>query len=492
MSTADPHGEDALSRPPRRRAFWETEDRGAGSDAQDHEAVTAGPEPSFKALEELKAHLNRLGSTGAHGEAPRQDVRQMQQRIASLTANANTDFDSPNVPDDDPYGSGHEPWDRLEERLADLAAHLERIKRRERAKRSRQQNEPILVRLDETSMAWIDQRFAGLRTRLEEALEFRNAPPIADRVSTRIAALERRMDTVIELQERSGKELLGAVDSRLAAFSKAPSADLAPAERGAINAKIAHLAETLGRSMHAMRAMKDDARRLAAEAGEKITEKTAELTARRVQESLREWVAEKQLSAMESNVAQCLSETKALVKRQERLEHALQQEFGGLRTRIEGLAAGLRTGKGAPVPQAGKPGRTGSEREGAPAQEWLAGDDLLDATRDAIESVTKGEDWKRDRLLQGEPEQSRFRNFAIRTEGIERNTSWVGLIAVVLILLIASLAMLYAHFMGKQLPRGLSPSPATAPASTIFKKSPYPADVFLPGTLIAGSVPEGI
>lgn len=503
MSTADPQSEDVLSRNQRRSAaYWDAAEEDAYAQPQSHEMGEQEQENYFKALEELKTHLDRLGETGGPPSQPRQNVREMQRRVAAFSTGADAPLYDPEPEYDTAPRSEEEP---LEKRLADLAAHLQTIRRREREKSERKRSEPIIVKLDEGSRDWIDKRFAGLRTRLDEALEFSNAPPMLDRMSVRIDTLERKVDTFIERQEKSGKELLGAIDSRLFGFTEAQAAANRAAP-DAIDAKLAHLAESLDSSLNALSAMKEDTQRIAAAAGETIIEKTVELTSQRVQESIHELNPTLRLTALEEDVEECLAETQALGEKNDHLHRALEQGFEDLRKRMNALAEAIRAQASEPASNREERGveqlapqqeTDGADRIGskpsdkANEQDEFDGDDLLSATRDAIETVT-AEHWEIPKRLREPFAHSYFDDR--RTEDADRKMSWFGLAVVFVILLVASFAMLYAQLQGKGFrpPISLSPSVAPAPAATTIIKPAPASDVFLPGTQIILSPPAGV
>jgi len=426
-------------------------------------------------LRELRSHLERLGYRARQGQFRGEDVRDMQARVAefrdSLERRARTPRHALHTDEDDENTHAtrtHSYERRIQAALADMAAEL----------RDDSWSSKGLTGLDVASRAWLDQRFAALRGRLEDALSHTPPPKAQGDIYAALEEARRRLNTMehklsesADRQDDANRKIINLIDTQARQTPSEPGPSLA-----ALDQRLEALQQGFDRAMSELDSMKRGTQRLAVRASATVARQTARATALHVARAVREAAPEQRFSRLEESVTGCMTETRTLRQEAGVIQQTLEEGLEDLRGRINELtlisrkaAASAEEGSRAAPPQT-QPMRN------QPAQ------------RPAAHSASTPRGDRQDAA----PVASTVR----RSSSL---ISRLGFAAVVVLLVVASFAMLYAQLSddGWRIPAIGKSNPAPAATSKIDKPEPSPVRarpsegrVILPGIILTDGAPD--
>ncbi len=311
------------------------------------------PEDYPNTLEQLRAHLNRLGVRRGPASGGSMGVHDMQAQVAAL-GEALQGARGRDRAAQAERGPDHDARARLYERriradLADMAVYL-------RSGSHPPHPSPGPAGLDVASRAWLDQRFAAMRTRLEDALSH-TRPPARDDICValeearkRLSAMERKLDDTAERQQTAQARLLGLIDQR--ADEVGPSRAATPdAAISRLDDRLQSLQDSFDRAMNELEAMKADTRRLATRASVTVARETARATAQHVAKAVREAAPERRFARLHESIAGCENQTRALRQETGLMQQTLDDGLEDLRGRINELTLLTRRALSPPAPE---------------------------------------------------------------------------------------------------------------------------------------------
>lgn len=420
-------------------------------------------------VRELRNHLDRLGYRARSGQVGGEDVREMQARVAALRESLQDE--------------GHRQGRNEDFGEANHAARTKFYERRIRAAladMATQLNDESLPGhspsgLDVASRAWLDQRFAALRNSLENALsqvspyqaehDFTSA---LEQTRERLNAMEAKLDASVARQQDANSRIIQLIDAR-ARTSHSPTQDDELLK--SLDARLQTLQQGFDRAMDELDAMKTGTQRLAIRASATVARQTARATAQHVAKAVREAAPERRFARLEDSVTGCVDETRSLRQQTGEIQQTLEDGLEDLRDRINELTLSTRKAAG-PAPETGT-----SHAQPRPAHTGAA----------AIHPRTAAQ-----------TDQSGAASGTRPAGGL---ISRLGFAAVILLLLAASFAMLYAQLSGGdwQLPaigaRDLSPA-STSKADRLDPAPVYAPDadgrVILPGIILTNGAPQQV
>jgi len=426
-------------------------------------------------LRELRNHLARLGYRAREGQVVGEDVRDLQARAAEFHKARERQRagmglgrrDEERRRDAEEAGE-HAARTRFYERrihaaLADMAAELR--------DETWPGNNP--AGLDVASRAWLDQRFAALRRRLDDTSSAQQ-PVKADSdicaaledTRQRLNVMERKLSDTATHQEHANRRIIALIDERTWE-PDTPEPD--PSALKSLDARLHALQQGFDRAMGELDTMKRGTQQLAIRASATVARQTARATAQHVAQAVRETAPERRFAQLEQGLSGCMNETAALRQETGAIHQTLEDGLEDLRGRINELTLISRKVLASPAPAATDTPETGGSADKgvgrAPAP-------FTPHTR---------------------PEMS-----APARPG-SRLMSRLGFAVVFVLLAMASFAMLYAQMSGRdwRLP-ALSTSNGAPPSSSTLHRqtpaaSPKPASderVIMPGIILTGAAPQ--
>lgn len=421
-------------------------------------------------LRELRNHLDRLGYQAQAGKVGGEDVREMQARVAAFRdslerrARRSSTLD-PHERDDDHAARTRYYEHRIQSALADMAAQL--------GDQSWPENAP--PGLDVTSRAWLDQRFAALRGQLEDVLTQQSPSASANAAledaRVRLGAMERKLADSVAHQQQANDQILRLVDARI---REAIAPDDGP-RLETLDRRLQSLQQGFERAMGELEAMKMGTQRLAIRASATVARQTARATAQHVAKAVREAAPERRFARLEEGLTDCMDETRTLRHEAGVIQQTLEDGLEDLRGRINELTLVTRK---ALTPQTAAAG----EAAYAPAAP-------TPPTAYSSPANTRPVQFSRPRQT-----ASHARGGPARSGS--SLISRLGLAVVVVLLIVASFAMLYAQLSGHgwQLP---AITEQKAPTSTSKADKREPATpvrneddgrVILPGIILTGDL----
>jgi len=396
-------------------------------------------------LRELRNHLERLGYRARAGGVGGESVRQMQARVAELRASLAQDGARRRHRQETRYTGGatdHEAQTRHYERriqaaLADMAAQPHR---------GPQDAAPTpyeTARLDVTSRAWLDQRFDTMRDQLEQALGNAAPPPPREDICValeearkRLSAMERKIEDNVKHQQKTTAKILGVIDTDETANEARSEPSLAR-----LDDRLQSLQDNFDRAMNELEAMKAGAQRLAIRASATVARQTARATAQHVAKAVREAAPERQFARLDESINGCMNETRALGHKTGVMQQALEDGLDDLRGRINELTLITRKAlaTAAPIPAGAVPeGIPDAARTG----EWQAPTTPTGAPR-----PTAPQAGARDASPWWEAPMREAQT--ARTGPSSSFVSRLGFALVIMLMIVASFAMLYAQLSDK-------------------------------------------
>jgi len=440
-------------------------------------------------LRELRNHLERLGYRARAGGVGGEGVRQMQARVAELRASLAQDSTRERHrrgPWHEPTPAGHEAQTRQYERriqaaLADMAAQPHG---------GPQGAAPPpfeTARLDVTSRAWLDQRFDTIRGQLEDALA--NAAPSPPRedicaaleeARKRLSAMERKIEDSAERQHKTTAKILGVIDTGETANEARSDPSLAR-----LDERLQSLQNNFDRAMSELEAMKAGTQRLAIRASATIARQTARATAQHVAKAVREAAPERRFARLDESISGCMNETRVLNHKTGAVQQTLEDGLEDLRGRINELTLITRKAlaAAAPVPAGAIAGAAaGAGHSGG----WSAPAMPSGAPRPSASPAP------------ARPRAAWWEGPAREAESMRRSNggslvSRLGFALVIVLMIAASFAMLYAQISDKDsdlmpTPGGISPTSASPEHSGVRRpitvEDGGPGSVILPGIIL--------
>jgi hypothetical protein len=418
----------------------------------------------FRSFREIRNHLERLGRRAGSGAMGGENVRELQARVAELRASLPQDSlhhrrTHPPHRETDPHN--HESQTRFYEQriqaaLADMAAHLG-TGSQEAGRAS-----PALAQLDVTSRAWLDQRFDSVRGRLEDALQQTATPPPRDDICTaleearkRLAAMEAKIEDSAERQRKASAKILGIIGPD----EDRPAAGDAGLEPSLVrlDARLQSLQDNFDRAMHELEAMKSGTQRLAVRASATIARQTARATAQHVARAVRDAAPEQRFARLDESINGCMTETRRLNHKTGDIQQTLEDGLEDLRGRINELT--LITRK---VLATAAPAPAGAVANGGPGAGPTSGActpaSATPTRRPAAPQTTArtAPPWWETPMREAEAARNAFGGSFI---------SRLGFALVIVLMIIASFAMLYAQLSDNDpslmtAPEGVSPTSA--------------------------------
>ena len=426
-------------------------------------------------LRELRNHLNRLGYRARAGRVGGEDVRDMQARVAEFRDSLEQRrAGTARHPDDEERrwraeeAGEHAARTRFYERrihaaLADMAAEL-------RDESWPGQNP---AGLDVASRAWLDQRFAALRRRLDDTLSAQQPVQAHSDICAaledarqRLNVMERKLSDTATHQKHANRRIIALIDERTRE-PDTPQPDQIALK--SVDARLQALQQGFDRAMGELDTMKRGTQQLAIRASATVARQTARATAQHVAKAVREAAPERRFTRLEQGLSECISETSALRQETGAIHQTLEDGLEDLRGRINELTLISRKALATPV-------------QATPATPETAGssDNSLVRSNAAFTPHTR-------------PEMS-----APARAG-SRLMSRLGFAVVFVLLAMASFAMLYAQMSGRDwlLPAFSTSNGAPPSSSTLHRQTPTPTPepasgerVIMPGIILTGAAPQ--
>ncbi|MFP4539142.1 MAG: hypothetical protein ACLFPA_12680 [Dichotomicrobium sp.] len=440
-------------------------------------------------LKELRNHLDRLGYRARKGQFRGEDVHEMQARVAafrdSLEHRSRRRAHTRSLGDNDDaaHAARTSYYERrIQAGLADMAARLR--------EESWAGHSP--PGLDVASRAWLDQRFAGLRRRLEDALSQAATPRSSGDICAaledqrrRLVAMEDKLADSVARQNDANRHLISLIDERTREAQDARNA--AEPALATLDERLQSLQQGFERAMGELATMKSGTQRLAVRASATVARHTARATAHHVAKAVRDAAPERRFARLEDGVNDCMAETRTLRQETGVIQQTLEEGLEDLRGRINELTLITRKAVAPPAEAlAGAPMETA-------APEYATG---AHVTRQPARRQRPAAPFPPHR-----PDTSAGRAASPPARAGGGLVSRLGFAVVVALLVAASFAMLYAQLSGTGWRFPVMDSGIPAPASTSSLKEPKlrPAStsepdgrVIIPGIILTGADPRQV
>jgi hypothetical protein len=327
--------------------------------------------------------------------------------------------------------------------------------------------------LDVASRAWLDQRFAALRRRLDDTLSTQRPAQAGSDICAaledarqRLNVMERKLNNTATHQEHANRRIIALIDERT---REPDTSQPDPSALKSVDARLHALQQGFDRAMGELDTMKRGTQQLAIRASATVARQTARATAQHVAKAVREAAPERRFAQLEQGLSGCMNETTALRQETGAIQQTLEDGLEDLRGRINELTLISRKVLASPAPA-------------APATPETAG-----LTENSL--VRSNAQF---------PPHTRPEMSATARAG-SRMMSRLGFAVVFVLLAMASFAMLYAQMSGRdwRLP-ALSTSNGAPPASsTLPRRTPAPMPepasderVIMPGIILTGAAPQ--
>lgn len=439
-------------------------------------------------VQQLRTHLERLGYRARTGGVGGENVREMQARVAELRASlaqGSARDRHTHEPRRAANPAGHEAQTRYYERriqaaLADMAAQL-------RGGPQEAEHAPgSPAGLDVASRAWLDQRFAAMRGRLEGALA-KTEPPAREDICAaleearkRLSAMERKIEHAAERQHETTAKILDLISQE--SGSQSGSDPLL----ARLDERLQSLQDNFDRAMGELEAMKAGTQRLAIRASATIARQTARATAQHVAGAVREAAPERRFARLDESITGCMKETRMLHQKTGAMQQTLEHGLEDLRGRVNELTLITRKALATAAP-AHAGAMLDAPAAAARAGGWPAPAAPQPVRRTpALPAAVRTAPWWQAPAHEAEAAPSAFGGSLV---------SRIGFALVIVLMIAASFAMLYAQLSRKD--GGLAPAPyGVAPTSAtpdrLSTRRPItiedggPGSVILPGIILTG------
>lgn len=447
----------------------------------------------------LRQHLERLGFDADEAYHAGEDVRDMQRRVTELRTSLERDAgrnprsrqrnERPGAETDSARARQFEK--RIQAALADAAAGM----RDDRERPDKRYAGP--AGLDVASRAWLDQRFAAMRARLEDALTRTPSKPpreeevcaALDEARKRLSSLENRLADADERQRDVSDKIIRLIDARdgeARTDTRTPSQPVLES----LDARVQSLQQGFERAMSELDAMKSGTHRLAVRASATVARQTARATAQYVSKAVREAAPQQRFDRLEEGLNGCMTEARSLRQETGIIHQTLEEGLEDLRGRINELT--LITRKVLAAPAVDGPAGAASSHSSAHA-EAAAG----------FGSPASGQRPAR-RIARSAP-----RRQGGRVEGRDRPEPRVGdslvtrlgFAVVVALLVAASFAMLYAQLSSAEMAPpsakgAVEPTSSSArdnrPGRRAIHVEPAAETIILPGIILANTARDPV